>query len=132
MSTCTRAQGFALVPTACAYEPPGETFTAKYFYLSDNYRPQRSWAKVMFLQASVILSTGGFSSRENTPPGRETPRQENPPQDENPPARRPPWEENPPGGDPPDTVNERPVRILLECILVEYQNNQNILHDEYI
>ena len=23
------------------------------------YRPQRSWAKVMFLQASVILSTGG-------------------------------------------------------------------------
>ena len=24
-----------------------------------HYRPQRSWAKVMFLQASVILSTGG-------------------------------------------------------------------------
>ena len=24
------------------------------------YRPQRSWAKVMFLQASVILSTGGW------------------------------------------------------------------------
>ena len=24
-----------------------------------NYRPQRSWGKVMFLQVSVILSTGG-------------------------------------------------------------------------
>ena len=29
----------------------------KQFWL--NYRPQRSWAKVMFLQASVILLTGG-------------------------------------------------------------------------
>ena len=27
--------------------------------LVDFYRPQRSWAKVMFLQASVILSRGG-------------------------------------------------------------------------
>ena len=97
MSTCTRAQGFALAPTACAYEPPGETFTAKYFYLPDNYRPQRSWAKVMFLQASVILSTGGVSSREGEhPPGRETPRQETSPPKENPPARRPPL-----GGEPP-------------------------------
>ena len=26
---------------------------------TSHYRPQRSWAKVMFLQASVILSTGG-------------------------------------------------------------------------
>ena len=30
-----------------------------------NYRPQRSWAKVMFLQASVILSTGGVSASEH-------------------------------------------------------------------
>ena len=27
------------------------------------YRPQRSWGKVMFSQASVILSTGGVCSR---------------------------------------------------------------------
>ena len=27
-----------------------------------NYRPQRSWGKVMFLQASVILLTGGVCS----------------------------------------------------------------------
>ena len=27
--------------------------------IKNDYRPQRSWGKVMFLQASVILSTGG-------------------------------------------------------------------------
>ena len=26
-----------------------------------HYRPQQSWGKVMFLQASVILSTGGVA-----------------------------------------------------------------------
>ena len=38
-----------------------------------NYRPQRSWAKVMFLQASVILLTGWVSASVHagipTPPG---------------------------------------------------------------
>ena len=79
-------------------------------------------AKVMFLLVSVILSTGGVSGRENplarrppwagrppgkeTPPGRETPQQGEPP----PPAWSPPRH----------TVNERPVRILLECILVVF------------
>ena len=38
-----------------------------------------------------------------TPPGRQTPWQADPP---------------PPAGRSPGTVNERPVRILLECILV--------------
>ena len=28
--------------------------------MHDNYRPQRSWGKVIFSQASVILSTGGM------------------------------------------------------------------------
>ena len=45
------------------------------------YRPQRSWGKVMFLQASVILSTGGVCSvhagipppRPGTPLGADTP-----------------------------------------------------------
>ena len=49
------------------------------------YRPQRSWAKAMFLQASVILSTGVDTpweqktppeadlSRVDTPPGADTP-----------------------------------------------------------
>ena len=55
------------------------------------YRPQRSWAKVMFSQASVILSTGGSASVhagipspwEQTPPRDQTP-------DHAPPRTRPP------------------------------------------
>ena len=56
------------------------------------YRPQRSWAKVMFLQASVILSTGGGGvhagqcmlgyhppPREQTPLGADTPQEQTPP-----------------------------------------------------
>ena len=50
------------------------------------YWPQRSWAKVMFLQASVILLTGeGVCLRacwdtpqEQTPPGADTPPQSTP------------------------------------------------------
>ena len=106
-------------------------------------------AKVMFLQVSVILLTGGSPAgrappRQGDPPGRETPWQGDPPyprQGETPPTTEtpqqgepPPSNENPPGrenpppagrtpprqGEPPPrhTVNERPVRILLECILV--------------
>ena len=119
-------------------------------------------AKVMFLQVSVILSTGGGSpenppgTKENPPPG---PRR-TPPRDQGEPPRTkesPPWDqgepppgprrtppgtkENPPPdqGEPPlgprrtppdqaeppppgrrlqHTVNERPVRIILECNLV--------------
>ena len=48
------------------------------------YRPQRSWAKVMFLQASVILSTGGCLPQCmlgcQTPPREQTPPQTRPPQ----------------------------------------------------
>ena len=95
----------------------------KYFY-----RPQRSWGKVMFLQASVILLTGG--SRH--PPGTDTlpeqtplPRADTPPRPD-PPEQTPPLEQTPPGPDPPPptsmlwdtTINARAVRILLECNLV--------------
>ena len=38
-----------------------------------HYRPQRSWGKVMFLQASVILSTGGEYLTRYTPQTRYTP-----------------------------------------------------------
>ena len=85
----------------------------------------------MFLHVSVILSTGGGSlGRPPLRPGRHPP----PPQGEAPPGpgRHPPDQADPPGpGRPPrdqadtpperrlqHTVNERPVRILLECILV--------------
>ena len=45
------------------------------------YRPQRSWGKVIFSQASVILLTGGGSASVNAgiPPGPGTPRDQAPP-----------------------------------------------------
>ena len=57
-----------------------------------------NWANVMFLQASVILSTGGVSGRETIPGQREPPKQGEPPL-----ARRPPWQADPPpaGRTPP-------------------------------
>ena len=53
------------------------------------YRPQRSWAKVMFLQASVILSTGGCLPQCML--GYHPPEQ-TPPRSRLPPQRRPCWE----------------------------------------
>ena len=130
----------------------------KWFIFMVDYRPQRSWAKVKFLQASVCPrggggGRGGVSASVHTgmpppqsrPPGPGTPppREQTPPQtrhtttplgaDPHPPGSRPPpdqahppspgtlpQEQTPP---PPEsilqhTVNERPVHILLECILV--------------
>ena len=90
----------------------------------------------MFLHVSVILLTGGVSgepprdqgetppgTKENPPPGpRRTPPWARHPPDQ---AHHPPTKETPPDqGDPPPgrtlqhMVNERPIRILLECILV--------------
>ena len=76
------------------------------------YRSQRSWAKVMFLQASVILSTGGgvsasMHARIPPPPGVDTPSSEqNPPgsrplQSRHPPGADTPWSRRPPGADIP-------------------------------
>ena len=69
------------------------------------YRPQRSWAKVMFLQASVILSTGGCLPQcmlGYTPPGADTP----------PPGPDTPKEQTPPGADthPPRARQTPPSR----------------------
>ena len=70
-------------------------------------------AKVMFLLVSVILLTGGVSASMHAgiPPGADTALEQTTP-----------GADTPPGADPTgsrlrDTVNERPVRILLECIL---------------
>ena len=89
---------------------------------------------------SVCLSTGGegvcLSACWDTPPRSRHPNREqtHPPEQLSPPSRPPLGADNPPeqtphrsrhpiGADPPGsrlqhTVNERPVRILLECILV--------------
>ena len=94
----------------------------------------------MFLQASVILSTGGGCLPQYMlgyhPPGADTPRGADTPQSRHPPGadtradippeqtppreQTPPWEQTPPPRSRlRHTVNERPVRILLECILVQ-------------
>ena len=75
------------------------------------YRPQQSWAKVMFLQASVILSMGGglpqcmLGYHHHHPPGADTPHQIRPPTGSRhppqtrPPSRHPPWSRHPPTAD---------------------------------
>ena len=104
-----------------------------------HYRPQRSCGKVMFSQASVILS-GGVYGRQ--PPGKHPPGRI-------PPGRHPSWADTSPRQTPPHPVHagihtpylvhagihipcpvhagihaplqrplQRTVRILLECILV--------------
>ena len=68
------------------------------------YRPQRSWGKVMFSQACVILFTGGclpqcmlgYTPREQTPPGTRHPPAADPP------GADTPWQQtHPPAADPP-------------------------------
>ena len=93
------------------------------------YRPQRSWAKVMFLQASVILSTGGgvclsacwdTHPQEQTPPGSRHPLEQTPPGADTPESRHPleqtppradtfPWEQTPPPGKQTPAYGQRAV-----------------------
>ena len=72
-------------------------------------RPQRSWAKVMFLQASVILLTGGglpqcmlgYTPWEQTPPTSRHPHEQTPPHRHPPGTDTPLWEQTPPRADTP-------------------------------
>ena len=100
-------------------------------FFSSYYRPQRSSAKVMFLQAPVILLTGGGSASVHAgmPPTpdqtRPPPRPATPPprtRHTTPPASHPQTRHTP-GSRLQHTVNERTVRILLECILVKHGIN---------
>ena len=90
-------------------------------------------AKVIFLHLSVIHSVhrgrGSASVHAGIPPRADTPRADNPPGADSPappeqtPPRAPeqtppPGVDIPPGSRLQHTVYERPVRILLECILV--------------
>ena len=87
------------------------------------YRPQWSWAKVMFLQASVILSTGGEGSasvpapldqadppRTRDPPTRQTsPRTRQTPGTRDPPTRQTPPEDQ---ADPPPREADASIRSM--------------------
>ena len=67
------------------------------------YRPQRNWAKVMFLQASVILSTAGegvcLSACWIPPPWSRDPPEQTPSGADTPCTRHP--RSRPPGADTP-------------------------------
>ena len=71
-------------------------------------------------EGCLLLVPGGLPGQTpplgRHPPWADTPRLTTP--------RQTPWATPPHGADtpPPDTVNERPVRILLECILVSLKN----------
>ena len=69
------------------------------------YRPQRSWGKVMFSQACVILFTGGgvclSACWDTTPQGADTPPGADPPEPTTPPQSRHPPEQTPPRSRPP-------------------------------
>ena len=95
-------------------------------------------AKVIFLHLSVILLTGGVLPQcmlgYHPPPGADTttPWSRHPPEQTplgpDPPGAdttRPQDQTPPPGSRPQYTVYERPVRILLECILVFNKNSGN-------
>ena len=90
-----------------------EMFWTHFIQFRNHYWPQRSWAKVMFLQASVILSTGGVClsvwwdtippPRADYPPGAETtpPPRADPPWEQTPRDQTPPRSRHPPGPDSP-------------------------------
>ena len=101
------------------------------------YRPQRSWAKVILLRASVILSIGGgwgclpqcmlgyhqppeqtppradTTPLEQTPPrsrppGADTPKDQTPPEQTPPQDQTPPWYQTPPGTRHPPGLSTPP------------------------
>ena len=118
------------------------------------YRPQRSWGKVIFSQASVILLTGGYASFRGVlprggvlPPGAGGASSGGggcflrvgalPPGG----VMLPPrgcfllWGallRGGPGGDPPGRLLLRAARILLECILVNFVGNHEYTTDRFL
>ena len=96
--------------------------------ISDFYRPQRSCGQgnIFTPVCHSFCSQGGvcFSACwDNTPPWEQTPPLggdplgSRHPQEQTPPPDTP-QSRHPPGSKLRHTVNDRPVRILLECILV--------------
>ena len=74
-------------------------------------------AKVIFLHLSLILFTGGYLTSRH-PPEQTPPDTRHLPPDQ---TRTPRAKYTPPGSSRlRNMVNERPVRILLECILVTF------------
>ena len=114
------------------------SFWGKTYY----YRPQRSCGQgnIFTPVCHSFCSQGGREGvclsacwDTTTPPGSDTtpPRSDTTPPDQadTPQTRQPPWtRQTPPGSRLQHTVYERPVRILLECILV-WQDFCRKLHE---
>ena len=88
------------------------------------YRSQRSWGKVMFSQACVILFTGGVCWYTTTTPSLGS---GHPPGTDTPPEQTPCL--SLPQSMLGHTVNARAVRVLLECNLVVHSMGPLICTD---
>ena len=96
------------------------------------YRPQRSCGQgYVFTRVCDSVHRGGCLPQcmLGYPPGADTPQSRHPPRADTPPEQTPPQSRHPQEQTPPipltppgsrlwHMVNEQPVRILLECILV--------------
>ena len=85
-------------------------------------RSQRSCGQgYVFTRVCDSVNTGGVSASVHAgipPPPEQTPRADTPPEQTPPRADTPPEQTHPPPRSTHRyTINERPVRILLECIL---------------
>ena len=77
---------------------PTLEYLTELFFINSYYRPQRSWGKVIFSQACVILFTGGGSASVHA---GIPPRSRNPPQEQAPPGPGTPQSRQPPGAGTP-------------------------------
>ena len=114
--------------------------TNQYFKFHINYRPQRSCGQdYVFTRVCDSVHRGGLQAgrtplgqgdpprpRENPPDQGDPPDQGEPPRPGRPPRTR--ETTPPPGSRLQNTVYERPVRILLECILVVSSNFKGCLN----
>ena len=105
-----------------------------------NYRPQRSWGKVIFSQASVILLTGGGCllrgvlcvvsqhALRQTPPGTDTPGSRHPQDQTLPPDQTPPGTKHPPppGPDTPHSSPDQTPSPLEQSMLRDTVNLQAV------
>ena len=120
-------------------------------WMKFHYRPQRSCGQGNIFTAVCHSVHMGGSPLGRTPPPDQAdppPTRQTPPDQADPPSgahtpppsdqadtplgpgRPPPDQADPPGSRLQHTVNEGPVRILLECILVSYKIIFFILHEK--
>ena len=124
---------------ACTHTMPACTHTHTHTHAKHaNYWPQQSCGQGNIFtpvchsvhrgSASVHAGIPPTNPPEGRPPGRQTPLGGRPPGSRHPLGGRPPRRQTPPGSrHPPGSrlwhmVNEQPVCILLECILVSIVN----------